>query len=231
MAGLAAIDAPVKRPYTIANFIASTDGRVTVGGRSGALGDPGDRALFNALREQVDAVLAGTGTLAAERYGRLIKSADARARRIAAGRDAEPLACVISKSGSLPLGIPLFDEPEARIAVFSPTEPDLSGTRAQVRVLRTPPASASPLSDALTTLRTELGVRTLLCEGGPTLMRSLLAEGLLDELFLTRAPKLVGGGGPGFVAAPELPELVALRLLLVARHGDTLYLRYALARG
>jgi len=73
---------PAERPYTFVNFVASLDGRATVSGRSAPLSDPGDRALFHVLREAVDAVMAGTGTLRVERYGRVIKSAEARRRNI-----------------------------------------------------------------------------------------------------------------------------------------------------
>src|SRR5450755_3471046 len=72
--------APGHRPYTLVNFVASADGRATFGGRSGKLGDEGDRAVFHALREQADAILVGTGTLRAERYGRLVSDPDTRAR-------------------------------------------------------------------------------------------------------------------------------------------------------
>ncbi len=57
--------APDGRPFVVVNFVSSVDGRATVEGRSRGLGDDGDKALFRALRWEVDAVLAGTGTLAA----------------------------------------------------------------------------------------------------------------------------------------------------------------------
>src|SRR5580704_11719422 len=69
------------RPYTVANFVASADGRATFDGRSGHLGDDGDRSVFHGLREQVDAVLVGTGTLRAERYGRILGKVERRERR------------------------------------------------------------------------------------------------------------------------------------------------------
>src|SRR5690348_1658034 len=72
---------PDGRPYTIVNFVSSADGRATVDGRSGGLGDDGDRAMFHGLREQVDAVMVGTGTLRAETYGRILGRPERRERR------------------------------------------------------------------------------------------------------------------------------------------------------
>ncbi len=45
-------------------MIATLDGRITIGGRSGPIGGPADRELFHDLREQADAVMAGAGTCA-----------------------------------------------------------------------------------------------------------------------------------------------------------------------
>jgi len=76
-------DTARERPYTIANFVASVDGRATIDGLSRKLSDPGDRDLFRSLRERADAVLVGTATLAAENYGRMLPQAERRERRLA----------------------------------------------------------------------------------------------------------------------------------------------------
>ncbi len=80
-------------------------------------------------------------------------------------------------------------------------------------------------------LRADYGVRLLLCEGGPAVLGALIAEGLLDALFITLAPQLTGGGdGPPLSTGPELPELQGLRLAgLLERHGS-LFLRYEVDR-
>jgi riboflavin biosynthesis pyrimidine reductase len=218
-----------ERPATLANFAVTADGRVAFGGRSGALGDDGDRALFHELRGRVDAVLAGIGTLRAERYGRMIAAPERRAARVAAGLAPEPLACVISRSGrNLPLEVPLFAEPEARIVLFSPVAPELAGVRAQVEVI-TLDSQAEPLGAALRVLRNDYAVRSLLCEGGPTIFAALLHEGLVDELFLTLTPKLAGGdSGPALTAGPPLAELQQMRIAWLLARNQSLYLRYQL---
>ena len=127
---------PAERALTVANSCpASTDARASQG-RSGGLGDDGDKAVFRALRRASDAVLVGTGTLAHESYGRIVADPDARRARVARGVAAEPLAVTLTRSGRLPLKIPLFAEPEARVIVFSGAEVDLGDARAQVEVVR-----------------------------------------------------------------------------------------------
>ena len=82
--------APDDRPYVVANMVACADGRATVDGASAGLSGPADRALFHALRGQIDAVLAGTGTLRTERYRRLILQPERREERRARGLAARP---------------------------------------------------------------------------------------------------------------------------------------------
>jgi riboflavin biosynthesis pyrimidine reductase len=216
------------RPYAVANFVASADGRATFHGRSGQLGDDGDRQMFHGLREQVDAVLVGTGTLAVERYGRMIPDAERRERRVARGLEPEPLTCVITRSGRIPAGLPLLDVREARLLVFSGDRLALGDFAATVDVIERDPAELTNTA-VLEFLRTELGIRSLLCEGGPTLLGALVREWLLDELFLTVAPRLAGGGtGPTITDGPELPDVEQLELLWALERAGSLFLRYGL---
>ena len=197
--------APHDRPCVVANMVASADGRATLDGASAGLSGPADRALFHALRGQIDAVLAGTGTLRAERYRRLILQPERREERRARGLAPDPLAVVLSRSGDLP-DIELLTDPEQPRAVFTGADAD--------------PASA------LRRLRQEHGVLSLLCEGGPTLLGSLLAAGLVDELFLALSPVVVGGDGARTVTGPALRPPVTLELVHLLEHDDMLFPRY-----
>jgi riboflavin biosynthesis pyrimidine reductase len=220
---------PAERPYTVANFVGSVDGRATFGERSGTLGDDGDRAMFHGLRGAVDAVIAGTVTMRTERYGRVIGDADRRRRRVEAGLTPEPLAVIVTRSGDVPTDIPLFDEPEARVVVFTSTAVDLGAVRAQVELVPLDPGELTFVT-VMRHLRAEHGVRSLLCEGGPTLFGALVREAVVDELFLTLAAKLTGGGrGPAISSGPELPEPTALRLIWALERAGSLYLRYRLS--
>ena len=197
--------APDDRPYVVANMVSSADGRATLDGASAGLSGPADRALFHALRGQVDAVLAGTGTLRAERYRRLILQPERRDERHARGLAPNPLAVVLSRSGDLP-DIELLTDPEQPRAVFTGDDAD--------------PASA------LRRVRQEHGVRSLLCEGGPTQLGSLFASGLVDELFLALSPVVVGGDGPRTVVGPAFHPPVTLELVHLLEHDDMLFTRY-----
>jgi len=80
------------------------------------------------------------------------------------------------------------------------------------------------LSELLRSLREE-GVRAVICEGGPTLHGSLQAAGLVDELFLTIAPKLIGGGAPHILEG-ALADVAPLELVWLLEHKGELFARY-----
>ncbi|MDQ6776368.1 MAG: dihydrofolate reductase family protein [Actinomycetota bacterium] len=216
-----------ERPYVIANFVVSADGRATLGGRSGPLGDDGDHETFHGLREQVDAVLAGTGTLRAEHYGRLVRTPERVQRRIAHGLAPTPLLCIITRSGVLPADLPLLADPESAVVVYSGTPVEITA-EADVEVVHVDPAELTPLT-VLRRLRTDHGVRSVLCEGGPTLFGALVHTQVVDELFLTLAPKLAGGGtGPPITVGSELLNPAELALEWVLERAGSLFLRYRL---
>jgi riboflavin biosynthesis pyrimidine reductase len=222
--------AHAERPWVVTNFATTADGRATIDGRSGAIGDDGDMEVFRRLRTQVDALLIGTRTLGIERYGRTVRRPQLRAARIALGLAPEPLVATLTRSGELPLEIPLFQEPEADVVVFGPTATPQPDCPACVTVVRLDPAELT-LTSALRHLRAERGVRALLCEGGPTLMGALLHERLVDELFLTLAPQLAGGGsGPTIASGPALADPAALELVWALERAGSLYLRYGVGR-
>jgi riboflavin biosynthesis pyrimidine reductase len=70
----------------------------------------------------------------------------------------------------------------------------------------------------------ERGWTSILCEGGPSLLRDLLAAGVVDELCTTIVPRLVGGAGPRIVAGP--PVDVPLRLHTLVEIDGTLLARW-----
>ncbi len=215
---------PDGRPQVAAAMIASADGRATVEGRSAGLGHPADTALLRELRTAVDAILVGPGTLRAERYADLLDD-DQRERRAERGLAPEPLVATISRRGDVPVEIPLFAEARARIQVYTEADLDLAGRGADVAVHRFPAGGATPAA-ALEHLAAERGVRSVLCEGGPTLLRALVAHRCLDHLLQTLAPLLAGGDGPNVLEGDALDPPAALCLRDVCRAGDHLFMHY-----
>jgi riboflavin biosynthesis pyrimidine reductase len=93
-------------------------------------------------------------------------------------------------------------------------------------VVESGPDGRADLPALLRSLREE-GVEALLCEGGPTLHGSLQAAGLVDELFLTIAPKLAGGGAPPRILEGELDDVVPLALAWLLEDDGELFARYS----
>ena len=214
-----------ERPYLVANMVVSADGKAAFHGRSGPLGSNVDRELFHRLRTQADAVLVGSGTVRAERYGRLVRDPQLRAAREREGLRPDPVACIVTRSLDLPVDIGLLQDPGQTTVICTSSDRELAGTGPGVRIVRVPADELTFLT-ALKRLAAEWDVRSVLCEGGPTVLGALLAEGALDELFLTLAPKLAGGSAPTAVEGVPLPELLGLRLRSALEAGGELFLRY-----
>lgn len=219
------------RPYTLLNMASTADGRASIGGRSGPIGDIADSEVLHGLRTLVDALLIGAGTARAEHYGRIIRDDEERAGRRARGLVEEPLTCIATNSLDLsPESVPLLGEPHARIAIVTASRSSLPDVAASVEYVRAKRDGALDLELALRQLRERHGVRSLLCEGGPSLAAQLIAAGLLDELFLSFAPKLAGGERAlRILAGGELAPPAQMRLVSVYEHDSQLFLRYALS--
>ena len=95
---------------------------------------------------------------------------------------------LVSRSFDLPWDAGLFAAPGQRVLVYTRAEGEAPEVAAAVEIVRDGRAGCS---EVLADLRAR-GVERLLCEGGPTLNRALLAAGLLDELFLTLSPVVTG---------------------------------------
>jgi riboflavin-specific deaminase-like protein len=214
--------APPDRPYVGLNMVSSLDGKATLDWRTKGLSTEVDRRLFHHLRTQADAVMVGAGTAREERYGRITKNDELRDKRLAEGRAAEALAVVVSGRLDLPGDLPLLTEPEQAVVIATGAEHSLSDMHAGIEYAR--------IGDDLPRLMADLrerGVRSVLCEGGPTLNSFLFAAGLVDELFLTMNPKVVGGAAAlTIVAGRELVEPVELDLVSVAEADGELFTRW-----
>jgi riboflavin-specific deaminase-like protein len=226
---LALADLATDRPYVVLNMVATADGAAAVAQRTAPISNSADRQLFHELRAHVDAVLVGAGTVRIERYGRLVRDPRRRERRTARGLAPDPLAIVASRRLALPSDLPLLADPHSRVLVLTTSTAELDGCAAQVSYLRSAPGEELDLGTMLTRLRAEYGIRSVLCEGGPTLNASLVPAGLIDELFLALAPALAGSAGAlSILGRAPLTEPVALDLIWLLESQGQLFARYAL---
>ncbi|MGD9726250.1 MAG: RibD family protein [Nitrospiraceae bacterium] len=255
--GLVFSSRPNGRPLIIGNFVQTLDGIVSLkiphqsGGGVISGGNEEDRFIMALLRACADAVMVATGTLH-EDSGHLwtpefiyppMEEQFVELRTRLGKTSPRPLNVIVSGSGHINLAERVFWTTGVQALILTTArgeahllrqcEPSLSPTT-EVRIL--PGEDALRPHDIASTLYGEYGVNLLLHEGGPTFFSSFLATRLVDELFLTIAPQVVGSGllreRPPFAVAVNFAAQEALQgdLLSVKRPdiGGHLYLRYRL---
>jgi 2,5-diamino-6-(ribosylamino)-4(3H)-pyrimidinone 5'-phosphate reductase len=215
----------LRKPYVIVNMITTLDGKTTSDGKSSRIGSAVDRQLMRTLRSKADAVLIGANTLRAERLS-LALDEPARAPH--------PLAVIVTATGDVPLERNLILGEGQDLLVISSEGAKVEIPRGRGRAIFLPACEggAFVLSEALEVLKTEYAVNLLLVEGGPSLNYSLVSDDLVDELFLTLSPKLLGGTPEEALAILEGSEFSSgprsLNLLAAHLCKDELFLRYEL---
>ncbi len=189
------------------------------------LSDPADLDAVDQIRAASDAILVGAQTVRSDDPALQVKSADRREQRVGRGLPASPLRVTVTASGDLDPAARLFSGGGTLPLVYAPTAA-AAAARARLGAV----AEVVPAGDRVSWpwLLADLagrGVRTLLVEGGSSILAQFLAEGLADELRLAIAPVLVAdpaaarllSGGP--VAGP-------MRLTGLARVGTMAVLSY-----
>lgn len=219
---------PGSTRWVRAMMVTTLDGAATGPDRlSGSVSSPADQLVFNTVRRDADAVLIGAGTLRAEHYTPMrAKPADA-ARREAAGQAPAPVIAVVSGSLDLPWDLPVWRESACRPMVLTSrgADPDrLAAAREHADLIVLERTTPEAIVDALV----ERGLPRIVCEGGPRLLRDLVAADLVDEADITLSP--VFAGNETSPSTPSLPHVTAFRLAHVLHGEDTLMMRY-LAEG
>jgi riboflavin biosynthesis pyrimidine reductase len=206
-----------EQAWVRANFISTLDGAATGGdGRSGSINTGSDRDVFALLRALSDVILVGAGTARIEGYRRATVRAPWLGLR--AGRPVHPTMAVVSRSADIPPRLSQARESSGEVLLFTCERAgadaiDLArGTLGEANVTVVGDESVD-LAAALDTLALR-GLRRILCEGGPHLMRDLTAAGLVDELCLTLAPMLVAGDHPHITAGAPAKANLLPRLLI-----------------
>jgi riboflavin biosynthesis pyrimidine reductase len=204
--------APARR-WLRANFVATLDGAANgPDERSGSINTEADHVVFDLLRRMTDVVVVGAGTVRAEGYPSL------RAEDPAA-----PPLVVVSHSGRLPDSV--AGGPPGSVLMVTRSGAD-SGALNASRDLIGEEFVLTSGTDTVDLVRMrnmleDKGFRQILCEGGPNLLGSLLAAGVVDELDLTWSPVIVGGSHPGIVGGPDL-NVPASPALLLEQDGTIL---------
>ena len=229
-----------------ANFVSTLDGVVAITGIPSsndliAADSDADRFLMGLLRAFADVVLIGAGVLRASPGGtwrpeRIYPpAADGYAElRRTLRRPEAPEVAILTGSGSIDPAHPLLVS-GALVLTSATGAARLDG--------RLPHASMVVELGSSTTVDPLLVVEALhdrghvriLSEAGPHAFGSFLEAGVVDELFLTTSPLLVGDAGHGtrlrlVEAADLVPHGVEGRLLSLRRHRSHLFLRYELTR-
>ncbi len=197
-----------RTPWLRVNMVGTVDGAATgENGRSGTINNAVDQRVFHQLRAMADVVVVGAGTARAEGYG-----------------PADTPLVVVSRRGEVPEG--LRDAPRGSVLLATcGTAERLDASREllgaeQVLVLGSHRVDLALLKQVLV----DRGWAHQLCEGGPHLLRDLVASGVADELCTTTVPRLVAGEHPRITQGP--PVDVPLRLHLLLEAEDTLLARW-----
>ncbi len=215
------------RPFVIAKSALTMDGWIaTSSGHSQWITNDKSRQFVHRLRDRVDAVMVGIGTVLADD-----PSLTARLTR---GKGRDPLRIIVDTHLRTPVNAKLIthDSPADTLIVISEDAglEDQERFRAKgVSALVCPTKAGKIDLDTLMTKLGEMSITSLLVEGGASITGSMLRERLIDKFYIFKAPKLLGGDdgipmttGPG---AKRMDECVILKEIKVRRFGDDILIR------
>jgi riboflavin-specific deaminase-like protein len=220
-----------KRPLVVATFAMTVDGKVTTKNLSPVdFTSREDKLHLFRQRALADAVLIGHTSLKRDNV-RLGLPADMQETRVKRGQSRCPLRVIVSNEGRINHRLKIFQSDVSPIIIFSTKRMPQKYERALEKkaTLHLSNSKHVDLAGMLETLRKKYGVRTVACEGGPTLFRSLLDQGLIDRLNLTIAPYMFGGAkAPTLTGVSKefLPATVHCSLSDMRTLGDECFLTY-----
>jgi riboflavin-specific deaminase-like protein len=183
-------------PFVVATFAMTADGKVTTK-NFGPVDFTSREDKLHLFRQRAlaDAVLLGHTSLERDNV-RLGVPAEFQELRIKRGQSRSPLRVIVSNKGRIDDRLKIFQSDVSPIIIFSTKRMPRKNQEAlrKKATLYLSDADHLDLAAMLKTLGSQYNVRTIACEGGPTLFRALLERDLIDQLNLTIAPSLFGGG-------------------------------------
>jgi riboflavin-specific deaminase-like protein len=219
------------RPFVIATFAMTADGKVTTK-NFGPVDFTSREDKLHLFRQRAlaDAVLLGHTSLERDNV-RLGVPAELQELREKRGQSRSPLRVIVSNKGRIDSRLKIFQSGISPIIIFSTKQmpPRNQAALRKTTTLHLTNATEVDLNAMLKTLRNQYNVRTLACEGGPTLFRSLLEQDLIDQLNLTIAPYMFGGGNaPTLTGLSKefLPGSVHCSLIEMRTVGAECFLTY-----
>ncbi|HTD16279.1 MAG TPA: RibD family protein [Chthoniobacterales bacterium] len=184
------------RPRVTVHFAVTLDGKVSTPGHTPArFTSANDKKRLLQVRSENDAVMVAKGTLETDRMSLGIPDRALRDERLRRGASEEPLRVMVSASGNIRLDLPIFQYPGARIVLYTTSKiagPKRAELEARVAIYEAGKQQVDLLY-VMSHLFSHYQVRAVVCEGGPTLVRSLAEVDLIDRIVLTVAAKLFGG--------------------------------------
>jgi riboflavin-specific deaminase-like protein len=219
------------RPFVVATFAMTADGKVTTKNLEPVnFTSREDKLHLFRQRALGDAVLLGHTSLKRDnvRLGLPVEMQETRAKR---GQSRCPLRVIVSNEGRIDHRLKIFQSDVSPVIIFSSKRMPQKYQKALQKkaTLHLSKARHVDLAGMLETLRKKYKVRTVACEGGPTLFRSLLEQGLIDQLNLTIAPYMFGGAmAPTLTGVSKefLPASVHCSLIDVRTIGNECFLTY-----
>ena len=174
-------------------------------GRSGSISSPADRQVLAEVRRLADAVVIGAQTMRAERYTPMRAKPEAAQERAELGLASAPVLVIVSDSLDLPWDEPAFTESTITPIVVTSASSDASARAlAQAHCDLVVVDGDDVTAQALLEVLERRGLRRIVCEGGPRLLRLLLDADVVDELDFTIAPWIIGREQEPF-APPPMP--------------------------
>ncbi|HYO31494.1 MAG TPA: pyrimidine reductase family protein [Nocardioidaceae bacterium] len=217
---------PVERPWVRANFVESLDGAAQGSDhKSGTLSSRADKRLFGLLRSLADVIVVGAHTTRTEGYLPVTATETRAGLRSRLGLTPVPALAVVSRSLELDDGL-IEHAGEPTIVITTESAP---AARREELATVTPVITAGrddvDLAFAVEQLVAR-GFSRMLCEGGPTLMRDLVAAGRVDEICLTIAPLIVAGDRLRMTHGPDIDRPATFTLRHLLEEDSFLFCRY-----